>query len=118
MGRGNERLGDPLTTMQPAKRFMSIFSHFIDISYAHVHGIDMRKAKPFIEAIVAGIPTGWVQTKLDQKYGVTQALIVAYKNVGIDLANLKYQVERELDSVPSSSHSLRCYFMPFVNFTH
>lgn len=75
-------------------------------------------ATPVIAAIVVGIATGWVLTKLDEKYGVTQALIVAYKNIGIDLANLKYQVERELKSVPSSSQSLRCYFMPCMNFTH
>lgn len=51
-------------------------------------------AAPLLIAVGFGVLTGIVLNETDRHTGATQALIQGYKKLGMDLANIRYKVNR------------------------
>ncbi|GAB1265125.1 hypothetical protein [Aurantivibrio infirmus] len=69
-------------------------------------------AAPLIAAIAVGVVTGIVLDKIDKRFGATAALIEAYKQIGMDLAQIKYEVNRHLNYYERNPQMLQCLFAP------
>ena len=69
-------------------------------------------AAPLIAAIAVGVATGIALDAIDSRLGATKALINAYKQIGIDLKNLQWQINRELIRIERNPRLLECLFAP------
>lgn len=69
-------------------------------------------AAPIIVAIVVGLAANWILNRLDERYGVTKALIAAYEDIGIEWANIKNGMQREFKQATPTNQQLMCYFKP------
>lgn len=69
-------------------------------------------AAPLIAAIIVGVVTGKVLDKIDSKYGVTKAIIQAYKEIGINLNEIEYKFNRNLNWLNSNPEMIKCLFSP------
>lgn len=69
-------------------------------------------AAPFIVAIAIGIGTGLILDKIDKRFGVTQALIQGYKNIGLDLDKMTYEFKRDLRYIEKNPFLINCLFAP------
>ncbi|WP_293268573.1 hypothetical protein [Neptunomonas sp.] len=69
-------------------------------------------AAPLIAAIAVGIVTGLVLEKIDRKLGATSALIKAYEKMGLDLREMKYEFNRNLNYLERNPHMISCLFGP------
>jgi len=66
-------------------------------------------AAPLIAAIAVGVLT---LDKIDKRFGATAALIQGYKQIGMDLANMKYEINRHLNYYERNPQMLQCLFTP------
>lgn len=69
-------------------------------------------AAPLIAAVAVGVATGLVLEAIDSRLGATQALIRAYKEIGMDLANMRYEFNRNMNHLEKNPHLIRCLFAP------
>lgn len=69
-------------------------------------------AAPFIAAIAVGIVTGLALDEIDERLGATQALIRAYKKIGIRLDEIKYETSRNLNYLEKNPQLIPCLFGP------
>lgn len=69
-------------------------------------------AAPLIAAIAVGVVTGLVLDKIDKRFGATAALIQGYKQIGMDLANIQYEINRHLNYYERNPQMLQCLFAP------
>ena len=69
-------------------------------------------AAPFIAAIAVGIVTGLALDEIDERLGATQALIRAYKKIGIRLDEIKYETSKNLNYLEKNPQLIPCLFGP------
>lgn len=69
-------------------------------------------AAPLIAAVAVGVATGLALEAIDVRFGATRALILGYKKVGMDLANMRYEVNRQMNHLEKNPHLIRCLFAP------
>lgn len=69
-------------------------------------------AAPLIAAIAVGVVTGLVLDQIDRKLGATSALIKAYQNIGLELGQIKYEINRNLNYLERNPQMIPCLFGP------
>lgn len=69
-------------------------------------------AAPLLIAVAVGIATGIILNKIDERVGATQALIQCYKKLGMDLSNMRYEVNRNFNHLERNPQLIRCLFAP------
>lgn len=69
-------------------------------------------AAPLIAAIAVGILTGFALDKIDKKYGATQALIKGYERIGINLSNIKWEINNGFRQIEKNPSLIQCLFAP------
>lgn len=69
-------------------------------------------AAPLIAAVAVGIATGYLLDKIDSRFGATQALIRGYKQIGIDLKNIEYEINRNINYLEDNPWMITCLFGP------
>ncbi len=69
-------------------------------------------AAPFLIAIGTGLLVGYVLDQIDKRYGVTNALIQAYKEIGLELDRMTYEFKSELRYLEKSPSLIKCLFAP------
>lgn len=76
-------------------------------------------AAPLLIAIGVGVATGFVLNKLDERYGVTSALIEGYRRMGVHLGDVRRgateavkSVERSVGWLERNPRYLPCLFGP------
>ncbi len=69
-------------------------------------------AAPLIAAVAVGLVTGLALEAIDARVGATQVLIQGYKKMGMDLAQMQYQINRQVNHLEKNPHLIRCLFGP------
>jgi len=67
---------------------------------------------PLIAAIAVGVATGFVLDEIDKRLGATQALIEAYRGVGLRLDEIKWEINRNLNYLERNPQFIPCLFGP------
>ena len=69
-------------------------------------------AAPLIAAIAVGVATGVVLDEIDKRLGATQALIEAYRHIGVRLDEIKWEINRNLNFLERNPQYIPCLFGP------
>lgn len=69
-------------------------------------------AAPFLIAIGTGLLVGYTLDLIDKKYGVTNALIQAYKDIGLELDRMTYEFKSGLRYLEKNPSLIKCLFAP------
>jgi hypothetical protein len=69
-------------------------------------------AAPLIAAIAVGVATGYFLDKIDSRFGATQALIRGYKQIGINLREIEYEINRNINYLEKNPWMIPCLFGP------
>lgn len=69
-------------------------------------------AAPLIAAVAVGIAATMILDKIDERTGATRALIEGYRQIGIDLLEIREEYRRGFREIQRNPNYLRCFFMP------
>jgi hypothetical protein len=69
-------------------------------------------AAPLIAAVAVGIATGYLLDKIDSRFGATQALIRGYKQIGINLKEIEWEINRNMNYLERNPWMIPCLFGP------
>lgn len=69
-------------------------------------------AAPLIAAIAVGVATGLLLNKIDKRFGATQALIRGYKQLGIEIDKIKWEINRNINYLEDNPWMIPCLFGP------
>lgn len=68
-------------------------------------------AGPFLVAIAVGFAVGLLLDPIDERFGVTKALIAAYARAGVNLKSIQ---DEATEGIGRLERSLTCYYVPIV----
>jgi hypothetical protein len=69
-------------------------------------------AIPLIAAVFVGFVVGSILDKVDERFGITEALIKTYKQIGIKLAEMEYEMNQFERATRKNPEILFCLFGP------